>query len=49
MFIDNEEGESCKEQLSCPYQCSCENGIVDCKEKGLTEIPRNLPTNTVEL
>uniref|UniRef100_A0A8C6TUL4 Slit homolog 3 (Drosophila) n=1 Tax=Neogobius melanostomus TaxID=47308 RepID=A0A8C6TUL4_9GOBI len=27
----------------CPPSCSCNNNIVDCRRKGLTEIPANLP------
>ena len=37
------------EQL-CPYTCTCENNIVDCKEKSLTEIPNSMIADTsVEL
>uniref|UniRef100_A0A4W5NCL2 Slit homolog 3 (Drosophila) n=1 Tax=Hucho hucho TaxID=62062 RepID=A0A4W5NCL2_9TELE len=27
----------------CPTSCTCNNNIVDCRHKGLTEIPANLP------
>ncbi|CAF3549950.1 unnamed protein product [Adineta steineri] len=33
----------------CPYPCTCFNGVVDCKDKDLTEIPRNIPDTTIEL
>ncbi|CAF1173091.1 unnamed protein product [Didymodactylos carnosus] len=33
----------------CPYPCSCFNGVVDCKDKELNEIPRNIPDTTIEL
>lgn len=33
----------------CPYPCTCFNGVVDCKDKDLTEIPRNIPETTIEL
>ncbi|CAF0996746.1 unnamed protein product [Adineta ricciae] len=33
----------------CPYPCVCFNGVVDCKDKELTEIPQNIPDSTVEL
>jgi slit protein 2 len=33
----------------CPYPCTCFNGVVDCKDKDLIEIPRNIPDNTIEL
>lgn len=35
--------------LSCPSACSCSNNIVDCRGKGLTEIPANLPEGIVEI
>uniref|UniRef100_A0AAR2IM47 Slit homolog 3 (Drosophila) n=1 Tax=Pygocentrus nattereri TaxID=42514 RepID=A0AAR2IM47_PYGNA len=38
------EPRSCAPQASvCPASCSCNNNIVDCRRKGLTEIPANLP------
>ena len=37
------------EEVDCPYPCTCEKNIVDCKEKFLTEIPKNFPVSTVEL
>ena len=37
------------EEVVCPYPCTCEKNIVDCKEKFLTEIPKNFPVSTVEL
>ncbi len=33
----------------CPYPCTCFNGVVDCKDKDLIEIPRNVPDTTIEL
>ncbi|KAA8588676.1 hypothetical protein FQN60_010021 [Etheostoma spectabile] len=33
----------------CPLSCSCNNNIVDCRRKGLTEIPANLPEGIVEI
>ncbi|CAF3326924.1 unnamed protein product [Rotaria socialis] len=33
----------------CPYPCTCFNGVVDCKDKDLVEIPRNIPDTTIEL
>uniref|UniRef100_A0A670ZAV2 Slit guidance ligand 2 n=1 Tax=Pseudonaja textilis TaxID=8673 RepID=A0A670ZAV2_PSETE len=35
--------------LHCPATCTCSNNIVDCRGKGLTEIPTNLPENFVLL
>uniref|UniRef100_A0AAQ4RR43 Slit homolog 3 (Drosophila) n=1 Tax=Gasterosteus aculeatus aculeatus TaxID=481459 RepID=A0AAQ4RR43_GASAC len=33
----------------CPPSCSCNNNIVDCRRKSLTEIPANLPEAIVEI
>uniref|UniRef100_A0A673MWE1 Slit homolog 1 protein n=1 Tax=Sinocyclocheilus rhinocerous TaxID=307959 RepID=A0A673MWE1_9TELE len=35
--------------LQCPELCSCSNNIVDCRGKGLTEIPTNLPETITEI
>uniref|UniRef100_A0A8C5NC96 Slit homolog 3 protein-like n=1 Tax=Gouania willdenowi TaxID=441366 RepID=A0A8C5NC96_GOUWI len=51
-FICNVQTESrtCVPQLAvCPPSCSCNNNIVDCRRKGLTEIPANLPEGIVEI
>ncbi|XP_070637377.1 slit homolog 1 protein [Bos indicus] len=34
---------------SCPAMCACSNGIVDCRGKGLTAIPANLPEAMTEI
>ncbi|XP_051778405.1 slit homolog 1a isoform X1 [Erpetoichthys calabaricus] len=34
---------------SCPAMCSCSNNIVDCRGKGLTAIPANLPDSMAEI
>uniref|UniRef100_A0AAY4EM14 Slit homolog 3 (Drosophila) n=1 Tax=Denticeps clupeoides TaxID=299321 RepID=A0AAY4EM14_9TELE len=33
----------------CPTTCTCNNNIVDCRRKGLTEIPANLPEGIMEI
>uniref|UniRef100_A0A671LKK8 Slit homolog 3 protein-like n=1 Tax=Sinocyclocheilus anshuiensis TaxID=1608454 RepID=A0A671LKK8_9TELE len=44
------EPRSCAPQASiCPAACTCNNNIVDCRKKGLTEIPANLPEGIVEM
>ncbi|GAA6099214.1 slit homolog 3 protein [Tachysurus ichikawai] len=44
------EPRSCAPQASvCPASCTCNNNIVDCRRKGLTEIPANLPEGIVEI
>uniref|UniRef100_A0A670ZEC7 Slit homolog 1 protein n=1 Tax=Pseudonaja textilis TaxID=8673 RepID=A0A670ZEC7_PSETE len=35
--------------LHCPATCTCSNNIVDCRGKGLTEIPTNLPEAITEI
>nr|XP_020019957.1 slit homolog 3 protein [Castor canadensis] len=46
----NSEAPSCNaNSLSCPSSCTCSNNIVDCRGKGLTEIPANLPEGIVEI
>ncbi|XP_032890012.1 slit homolog 1 protein isoform X1 [Amblyraja radiata] len=34
---------------SCPAVCTCTNTIVDCRGKGLTAIPANLPESVTEI
>ncbi|XP_056328547.1 slit homolog 3 protein [Danio aesculapii] len=44
------EPRSCAPQATiCPAACTCNNNIVDCRRKGLTEIPANLPEGIVEI
>nr|KAF6482134.1 slit guidance ligand 3 [Molossus molossus] len=44
------EPPSCSaNSISCPSACTCSNNIVDCRGKGLTEIPANLPEGIVEI
>ncbi|KAA0722348.1 Slit -like protein 2 protein [Triplophysa tibetana] len=35
--------------LLCPELCTCSNNIVDCRGKGLTEIPTSLPESITEI
>ncbi|XP_069826757.1 slit homolog 3 protein [Dendropsophus ebraccatus] len=35
--------------VSCPSACACSNNVVDCRGKGLTEIPANLPEGIIEI
>ncbi|XP_032806650.1 slit homolog 2 protein-like isoform X1 [Petromyzon marinus] len=34
---------------SCPLPCTCANNIVDCRGKGLTAVPSNLPEAITEI
>ncbi|KAK7148029.1 hypothetical protein R3I93_012363 [Phoxinus phoxinus] len=43
-------GQSCSLATgSCPAVCACSNNIVDCRGKGLTAIPANLPDSMAEI
>ncbi|XDV50996.1 hypothetical protein PO909_019955 [Leuciscus waleckii] len=43
-------GQSCSLATgSCPAVCTCSNNIVDCRGKGLTAIPANLPDSMAEI
>ncbi|CAH1992052.1 unnamed protein product [Acanthoscelides obtectus] len=39
----------CASESQCPHPCRCAEGIVDCRGKGLTQIPDHLPEGTTEL
>uniref|UniRef100_A0A672MYR9 Slit homolog 3 protein-like n=1 Tax=Sinocyclocheilus grahami TaxID=75366 RepID=A0A672MYR9_SINGR len=49
-FVCTGMAQSCAPQASiCPAACTCNNNIVDCRKKSLTEIPANLPEGIVEI
>ncbi|VEN60136.1 unnamed protein product, partial [Callosobruchus maculatus] len=39
----------CISESQCPHPCRCAEGIVDCRGKGLTQVPDHLPEGTTEL
>ncbi|XP_050293925.1 protein slit isoform X3 [Anthonomus grandis grandis] len=39
----------CLSEPQCPHPCRCADGIVDCREKGLTQVPDHLPETTTEI
>lgn len=41
--------EECSAQPGCPLMCRCTDGVVDCRDKGLTRIPPYLPDTATEL
>ena len=47
--LDNDDIDYTCNVPVCPYPCTCFNGVVDCKDKDLMEIPRNIPETTIEL
>nr|SOU94110.1 Slit [Glomeris marginata] len=47
--VENTHPEGCSVEPICPYPCTCTDGIVDCRDRGLTHIPDNIPESTSEL
>ncbi|XP_014663384.1 PREDICTED: slit homolog 2 protein-like [Priapulus caudatus] len=39
----------CMLEVMCPAKCMCAEGIVDCRDRGLTAIPDNIPEETMEV
>ncbi|XP_048524192.1 protein slit isoform X2 [Dendroctonus ponderosae] len=39
----------CASESQCPHPCRCADGIVDCREKGLTQVPDYMPETTTEI
>ncbi|OQR71391.1 protein slit-like [Tropilaelaps mercedesae] len=35
--------------FGCPIQCSCQDGVVACNDKGLTELPTSFPEESIEI
>ena len=35
--------------LQCPSECKCTEGIVDCRNRGLQQVPDNLPLDMTEM
>ncbi|KAK5985627.1 hypothetical protein GCK32_013221, partial [Trichostrongylus colubriformis] len=47
--IEKRATVSCAEAHVCPPACACTDTTVDCRDRGLTHIPANLPSSTTEL
>ncbi|XP_055874290.1 slit homolog 2 protein-like isoform X2 [Biomphalaria glabrata] len=47
--FENRHAVECVEENLCPRQCRCSEGVVDCRDKGLTQIPENIPESAVEI
>ncbi|XP_063707952.1 protein slit [Culicoides brevitarsis] len=41
--------DTCKPRVTCSSPCKCNNGIIDCRKKGITFIPEKFPDNSVEI
>ncbi|KAK3799525.1 hypothetical protein RRG08_052709 [Elysia crispata] len=39
----------CVEENLCPRQCRCSDGVVDCRQRRLTTVPKQIPESTVEI
>nr|XP_021331538.1 slit homolog 2 protein isoform X15 [Danio rerio] len=48
-FSEGPQSHSSCSVLQCPELCTCSNNVVDCRGKGLTEIPTNLPETITEI
>ncbi|XP_064631444.1 slit homolog 2 protein-like isoform X2 [Lineus longissimus] len=47
--VESPHPQECVSETVCPTECICTEGIVDCRDKGLTEIPENIPEIATEL
>ncbi|XP_059170224.1 slit homolog 2 protein-like isoform X2 [Physella acuta] len=47
--FENRHAVECVEENLCPRQCRCVDGIIDCRDKGLTQIPENIPESVIEI
>ncbi|KIH66044.1 leucine Rich repeat-containing domain protein [Ancylostoma duodenale] len=47
--IEKRATVSCADAHVCPPACTCTDTTVDCRDRGLTHIPANLPSSTTEL
>ncbi|KAK9745235.1 Leucine rich repeat [Popillia japonica] len=48
-LVERTVNGECIHEPQCPHQCECDNGIVDCRGKGLTKIPDHFPEGIQEL
>ena len=49
-FLQNDgTTSSCLIQPQCPFACTCFDGVVDCRNRNLTQIPEFIPENSVEM
>ncbi len=46
---ENAHPRECIVPTACPQGCLCADGIVDCRNAGLTDIPQNIPDSVTEL
>jgi len=41
--------DECSTSSVCPARCTCTDTIVDCRDRGLADIPTNIPQTITEL
>ncbi|GFQ84248.1 slit homolog 2 protein [Trichonephila clavata] len=46
---EDERPSGCSREPMCPHPCSCYDGVVDCRDKGLSRIPDHIPDTATEL
>lgn len=44
-----ENAGNCMVDMACPDSCVCLGTVVDCSGRGLTAIPKGIPTYTTSL
>ncbi|VDM52071.1 unnamed protein product [Angiostrongylus costaricensis] len=47
--IEKRDTVSCADVHICPPACLCTDSTVDCRDRGLSHVPANLPSSTTEL
>ncbi|KAE9412961.1 hypothetical protein Angca_004648, partial [Angiostrongylus cantonensis] len=47
--IEKRDTVSCADVHICPAACLCTDSTVDCRDRGLSHVPANLPSSTTEL
>ncbi|GFO50375.1 protein slit-like protein [Plakobranchus ocellatus] len=45
----NRHSTECMEENLCPRQCRCHEGTVDCRQKRLTAVPKQIPESATEI
>jgi len=50
-IYDDDDGMTDDEDslLSCPFECDCKGLTVDCSNRGLTYVPKNIPSSAKKL
>ncbi|KAK3096058.1 hypothetical protein FSP39_022615 [Pinctada imbricata] len=41
--------DQCSSSAFCPKKCTCTEGVVDCRDLGLTEMPEKFPEESIEI